>query len=227
MLCNSIRRLASHKQIFSQSILTDLFRTCNFHTSSVVTGVRNPAQQKTIRAHAEYYDDYWSHDLEGWSDNNNMLFPPTKPGEPHRPAEIYHGRSLIRYSPKKLWYMTKLVKNMNIDDAINHMNFVHTKGAKIIREILIEAQEIAVRDHNVEYKSNMHIVASFVLPAGCRKIPNFHGLGRMNMVRSRFCNYYLMIREGQGPEWEPRTTAYGAAVSYIKKLKMRSILDGL
>lgn len=227
MLCSSIRRLLNHRAIITQSSFTDLLRACNFHTSSVTTGVRNPAQNKIIQSHAEYYDDFWSRDLESWSDNNDMLFPPTKPGEPHRPAEIYHGRALIRYSPKKMWYITKIVKNKNIDDAINYLDFVKGKGAKIIREILIEAQEIAVRDHNVEYKSNLHVVTSFVLPAGCRKIPIYHGRGIRNLARSRFCNYYVMIREGQGPEYQPKNTAYSAAVSYIQKLKMRTIHDGL
>lgn len=197
------------------------------HTTTVTMGVRNPAQNKIIKAHADYYNDYWSHDLESWSEYNDMLYPPSQPGDPHRPAEIYHGRALIRYSPKKMWYMTKLVMNKNVDEAIGHMKFVNTKGARIISEILLEAQEMAVKDHNVEYKSNLHVAASFVLPAGCRKIIKFHGKGYANMNRSRFCNYYVMLREGQSPEWQPRTTAYSAAVEYIDRMRRRNIRDGL
>lgn len=215
------------RRIFHSRTTLARIQSLDLHTTAVVFGIRNPAQNKIIEAHSEYYEDYWSQELGSWSDNNNMLYKPSKPGDPHRPAEIYHGRAFIRYSPKKMWYMTKLIRNMNVDDAINYMNFVHMKGAKIIREILIEAQEIATNDHNVEYKSNLHVVQSFVLPAGCRKIVKWHGRGRVNVNRSRFCNYYLMIREGQAPEWQPKNTAYSAALSYVEKLKMRTIHDGL
>lgn len=46
---------------------------------------------------------------------------------------------------------------MTIDEAIKQMTFHNSKGAKYIKETLIEAQELAVREHNVEFKSNLWV----------------------------------------------------------------------
>ena len=46
---------------------------------------------------------------------------------------------------------------MSIDEAIKQLSFHKLKGAKIIREVLEEAQELAVKQHNIEFKSNLWI----------------------------------------------------------------------
>jgi large subunit ribosomal protein L22 len=46
---------------------------------------------------------------------------------------------------------------MTIDEAIKQLSFVSKKGAKPVLETLLEAQETAVQDHNVEFKSNLWI----------------------------------------------------------------------
>ena len=63
----------------------------------------------------------------------------------------------IKYSPEKMWYVACLVRGMRIDDAINQLKFVHKKGAMAAREALEEAQELAVKEHNVEFKSNLWV----------------------------------------------------------------------
>lgn len=46
---------------------------------------------------------------------------------------------------------------MPIDEAIRQMRFVAKKGATYILETLLEAQEKAVKEHNVEFKSNLWV----------------------------------------------------------------------
>lgn len=46
---------------------------------------------------------------------------------------------------------------MSVDEAVKQLNFVQKKGAKYVKEALLEAQDLAVKHHNVEFKSNLWI----------------------------------------------------------------------
>ncbi|XP_041464514.1 39S ribosomal protein L22, mitochondrial-like isoform X2 [Lytechinus variegatus] len=72
-------------------------------------------------------------------------------------VEFYYARKDIKHSYRKMWYITTFIKGMMIDDAIVQLEHVNKKAAKIAREALLEAQEEAVKNHNVEFKSNLHI----------------------------------------------------------------------
>lgn len=67
------------------------------------------------------------------------------------------------YSFKKLYIVSCLVRGLSVDQAVNQLNFVRSKGAKIVKETILEAQELAVRDHNVEFKSNLWIGKYYVV----------------------------------------------------------------
>lgn len=56
-----------------------------------------------------------------------------------------------------MWYIACLIRGLSVDEAIKQLRFVQKKGARDIREVLMEAKEIAFRDHNVEYPSNMWV----------------------------------------------------------------------
>lgn len=56
-----------------------------------------------------------------------------------------------------MWYIACLIRGMTIDEAIRQLRFVAKKGAVSILETLQEAQEKAVKDHNVEFKSNLWV----------------------------------------------------------------------
>jgi large subunit ribosomal protein L22 len=49
------------------------------------------------------------------------------------------------------------VRGMKIDEAIKQLSFSPLKGSAIIKDVLLEAQELAVTQHNIEYKSNLWI----------------------------------------------------------------------
>ena len=56
-----------------------------------------------------------------------------------------------------MWYVACLIRGMKIDDAMNQLKFVHKKGAVAVLEALQEAQELAVKEHNVEFRSNLWV----------------------------------------------------------------------
>lgn len=56
-----------------------------------------------------------------------------------------------------MWYIACLIRGMTVDEAIKQLKFIQKKGAKDVREVLIEAKEIAKTEHNVEFPSNMWV----------------------------------------------------------------------
>ena len=63
----------------------------------------------------------------------------------------------IKYSPWKMWYIASMIRGMSVDEAIKQLNFINKKGAAFVRDTILEAQEVAVKEHNVEYRSNLWI----------------------------------------------------------------------
>lgn len=70
---------------------------------------------------------------------------------------VCHMRSNIKYSPDKMWYIAAFVRGMSVDEALKQLNFVLKKGATDVRETILEAQQMAIERHNVEYRSNLWI----------------------------------------------------------------------
>lgn len=56
-----------------------------------------------------------------------------------------------------MWYVSSLIRGMSVDEAIKQLKFVQKKGAIHVREVLLEAKEIAMKEHNVEFPSNMWV----------------------------------------------------------------------
>lgn len=56
-----------------------------------------------------------------------------------------------------MWYIACLVRGMSVDEAIKQLKFVPKKGAKDVRETIEEAREMAVKDHNVEFPTNLWV----------------------------------------------------------------------
>lgn len=63
----------------------------------------------------------------------------------------------IKYSLKNMWYIASFVRGMSVDEAVKQLSFVHKKGAAIAKEVILEAQRMAVEQHNVEFKSNLWV----------------------------------------------------------------------
>lgn len=66
-------------------------------------------------------------------------------------------RTNIKYSPWKMWYIASMVRGMTVDEAVKQLSFVLKKGAVAVKETILEAQQMAVEQHNVEFKSNLWV----------------------------------------------------------------------
>lgn len=56
-----------------------------------------------------------------------------------------------------MWYIASMVRGMSVDEAIRQLRFCVKGAAPHLLETILEAQEMAVRDHNVEFKSNLWV----------------------------------------------------------------------
>lgn len=56
-----------------------------------------------------------------------------------------------------MWYVASFIRGMSVDEAVRQLNFCVKKGATFVRDTILEAQEIAVKRHNVEFKSNLWV----------------------------------------------------------------------
>ncbi|XP_060792484.1 39S ribosomal protein L22, mitochondrial isoform X1 [Neoarius graeffei] len=164
--------------------------------------------------------------LKNWEKKNRILYPPQEKDEPRRPAEIYHCRRQIKYSKDKMWYLAKLIRGMTIDQALAQLEFNDKKGAKIIREVLLEAQEMAVKSHSVEYKSNLYVAESFSGKGQYLKRIRYHGRGMFGIMDKVYCHYFVKLVEGSPPTVE-QNTPFDQAKEYVEELKNRTIICSL
>jgi len=117
-----------------------------------------------------------------WPNYNKKVFPPQVDGEERRPAYVCHMRINIKYSPWKMWYVASMIRGMSIEEALKQLTFVDKQGAVHVKEVLLEAQKMAVEQHNVEYPSNLWVAESFTT-----KGINFA------VNKTRFFAYYLTL----------------------------------
>lgn len=126
-----------------------------------------------------------------------------------------------------MWYLAKLIRGMSVDQAIAQLEFNDKKGAKIIQEVLLEAQEMAVRNHNVEYKSNLHVAQSFSGKGKYLKRIRYHGKGMYGIMDKVYCHYFVKLVEGPPPPKEEAKSGFELAQEYVEQLKRRTIIHSL
>ncbi|KYN04531.1 PREDICTED: 39S ribosomal protein L22, mitochondrial [Cyphomyrmex costatus] len=133
-------------------------------------------------------------------DYNNTVFPPQQPGEERRPAYVCHMKANIKYSPKKMWYIAGFVRGMSVDEAVKQLSFMYKKGAEIAKEVILEAQRLAVEEHNVEFKSNLWVAESFATKGIVIKGLRRHARKRVGTIHYRYCHYFVRLEEGPPPK---------------------------
>ncbi|XP_056449595.1 39S ribosomal protein L22, mitochondrial [Gadus chalcogrammus] len=163
---------------------------------------------------------------KNWERRNLQLYPPQLPGEPRRAAEVHHCRRQIKYSKDKMWYLAKMIRGLSIDQAITQLEFNDKKGAKIVKEVLLEAQDMAVKNHNVEYKSNLYIAESHSGKGKYLKRIRYHGRGMFGIMDKVYCHYFVKLVEGPPPATEPRT-GLDQAQEYLLGLRNRTVRHSL
>ncbi|ELV12117.1 39S ribosomal protein L22, mitochondrial [Tupaia chinensis] len=167
-------------------------------------------------------------DMSGkWEKKNKIVHPSQLPGEPRRPAEIYHCQRQIRHSKDKMWYLARLIRGMSIDQALAQLEFSDKKGAQIIKEVLLEAQDMAVRDHNVEFRPNLYIAEATSGRGQYLKHIRYHGRGHFGIMEKVYCHYFVKLVEGRPPPPEVPKTAVACAQEYIGELRSQTVIHAL
>uniref|UniRef100_A0A182U201 Large ribosomal subunit protein uL22m n=1 Tax=Anopheles melas TaxID=34690 RepID=A0A182U201_9DIPT len=134
-----------------------------------------------------------------WLQYNKVIYPPQQPDEPARPAYVCHQKTNIKYSPKKMWYVASFVRGMTVDEAVRQLSFVDKKGASYVKEAILEAVELAVKRHNVEYRTNLWVAESFCGKGRVFKGMRRHARGRTGEVEYKHCHYFVRLEEGTPP----------------------------
>ena len=122
--------------------------------------------------------------LFNWPSYNERVW---KPDGQYRPAFVCHMRDNVKYTHKKMWHIAQFVRGLSVDEAIKQLNFINKKGAFIAAEVGIEknmndghdilrssfifkifshqvieeARQLAVKEHCVEFGSNLWVSESF------------------------------------------------------------------
>ncbi|XP_062591353.1 large ribosomal subunit protein uL22m-like [Saccostrea cucullata] len=194
----------------------------HFHSSPFVKASYNPED-------SPYAFMYQSQSESKFKEYNKIVYPPQDPTEPPRPVEYFHETRDLRYSPKKMWKFTAMIRGLSIDDAIKKVSFLPNRGAQILKECLLEGQKIAVKAHGIEYPSNMWIEHAYCnrgkILKGMRLAYKFPA-----QIKTRYCHVYIIFREGSPPEvyYPPdEMTGYEKMEDYIKKQRERRILHSL
>lgn len=128
-----------------------------------------------------------------------------------------------------MWYVACLVRGLSVDEAIKQLNFCLKKGATDVKEVIQEAQEMAVNRHNVEYKSNLWVAESFVGKGRVFKGVRRHGRGRMGRVEYKHCHYFVRLEEGEPPKhyYQKPQTPEDQFNKWMEQMRKRKIIHSL
>ncbi|CAF0774319.1 unnamed protein product [Rotaria sp. Silwood1] len=136
---------------------------------------------------------------DDWDKYNRVVYPPTAPGEEPQKGYVHHCRTYIRGNIKKYWFLAQMVRGMSIDEAIKQLSFHKLPTAIQMRDTLIEAQQMAVKEHNIEYKSNLWVSQSYTKRAlivkGLRRRPKYS----FTAIHYRYFHYMVRLEEGPAP----------------------------
>ncbi|GAB0087003.1 39S ribosomal protein L22, mitochondrial [Sergentomyia squamirostris] len=162
-----------------------------------------------------------------WENYNKKIFLPEE--GVHRPAYVCHVKKNIKYSPKKMWYIASLVRGMSVDEAVKQMSFVLKKGATDVKATILEAQQMAVEKHNVEFRSNLWVAESFVGKGPYFKGVRRHARKRIGRVEYKHCHYFVRLEEGPPPEnyYTPNLTPEEQLDKWMDKMRNRKITGSL
>lgn len=135
----------------------------------------------------------------------------------------------IKYSPWKMWYIACLVRGMSVDEAIKQLKFVFKKGASIVSETIEEARQLAIKEHNVEYGSNLWVAESFVGKGKVIKGVRRHARGRTGRVEYFHCHYFVRLEEGTPPKHyyiQPKEP-HEQLEDWLENMRKRKIINSL
>lgn len=112
---------------------------------------------------------------------------------------------------------------MSVDEAVKQLSLMKKKGSAIAKDVILEAQRMAIEEHNIEFKSNLWVgtyikitkyfhrnvlflfpfvavAESFATKGFVMKGMRRHGKGRTGKVHYRHSHYYVRLEEGKPPK---------------------------
>ncbi|PNF43580.1 39S ribosomal protein L22, mitochondrial, partial [Cryptotermes secundus] len=144
---------------------------------------------------------------------------------------VCHMRTNIKYSPWKMWYIACMVRGMTVDEAIKQLSFVLKKGAIAVKETILEAQQIAVEKHNVEFRSNLWVAESFVGKGVVIRGMRRHARARVGKVEYFHCHYFVRLEEGTPPKhyypFKRELTGSELLENWLQQMRKRKIPNSL
>ena len=165
-----------------------------------------------------------------WPRYNEIKQPPQlDPSEERRPATMYHHWENVKSSPKKMWYVMKFIRGLSVDEAIKQCSFMPYKTAVLTAQLLKEAQEKAVKEHNFEFKSNMWVEEALCVKGLVIKGTRKHARMRFGVINYFYCHILLKLTEGEPPQdfYRPQRDGNDELKLYFERLRSRRITQGL
>lgn len=165
-----------------------------------------------------------------WPRYNEIIqSPQLDPNEERRPASYHYYRENVKTSPKKMWYVMKFIRGMNVDEAIKQLSFISGKPPQLAIEVLREAQAEAVKNHNFEYKSKIWIEDAIAVKGLVIKGLRKHARMRFGQISYFYTHLLVKLREGDPPQhyYRPPKDGNDMLKDYYDELRARKIPQGL
>jgi large subunit ribosomal protein L22 len=99
-----------------------------------------------------------------------------------------------------MWHMAQFVRGLSVDEALKQLQFIDKKGAFIAAEVIQEARELAVKEHCVEFGTDLWIAESFATKGMRVKGLRRHARGRMAAICYDYMHYHVRLEEGRPPK---------------------------
>ncbi|KAM7537182.1 hypothetical protein Aperf_G00000074294 [Anoplocephala perfoliata] len=143
-----------------------------------------------------------------WELYNEVVYPPRDSSKfviaedeltETRPAEVTYTKENILYSRKKLWLIAYMVRGLSVDEAFQQLGFRPEKGARIVEQALEAAIERAMKEHDVEFCTNLWVEQALALRGD--GVPRIHKGLRTNvsMKNYHYSRLLIRLREGKPP----------------------------
>lgn len=128
-----------------------------------------------------------------------------------------------------MWYIASMVRGMPVDEALRQLSFVLKKGAAPVRDTILEAQQLAVERHNVEFRSNLWVAESFCSKGKVYKGVRRHARARVGRVEYFHCHYFVRLEEGQPPAdyYGRKTTPEKQLDDWLEQMRKRKVIGSL
>ncbi|KRZ40235.1 putative arginine--tRNA ligase, mitochondrial [Trichinella pseudospiralis] len=189
-------------------------------------------QQPPIRLKHEFVAPEWDLtsktngiSIEEWQYYDNVIWPPHCES---KVGEVFHYRENVKYSAKKMWYVCQMIQGLRIDDALIQLDYTPRKGATIMKEILLEAQQKASNEHCIEQKANLWIAEAFARNSLIVKGVRRHALERWGIVKYRYCNVFVRLQEGDPPQqvtrFPKKLCGWKTVEKYMEGIRNRKIM---